>query len=45
MVAAPSPDFERIRRTPSAKFDDDTTNLPYSAVLHYLELNAVLSQS
>lgn len=45
MVAVPNPDFERICRTPSAKFLDDTTHLSYSAVLHYLKLNAVVSQS
>jgi hypothetical protein len=45
MVAALKPDFEWIRRMPIAEFLDNTTHISYSAVLHYLELNAVVSQS
>jgi len=45
MVTALNTNFEWIRRMPIAKFLDDTTHLSCSAALHYLELNAVVSQS
>jgi hypothetical protein len=45
MVTAPITNLEWIRRMPIAEFLGDTTHLSYSAILHYLELNAVVSQS